>query len=195
MPGRISSPPPPRRHAGGPVPGAPSMNHGSSPSHTQLRAFHAVATAGSFTEAARALGVSQPAVSMAVRGLEEAYGVELLTRGRRVEPTELGRALLEVVRPLFAIEVEAAELLGQASGLLRGHLRVGADAPYVVVPVLAAFHREHPGVTLSLSLGNSTEVLRDLLEGRTDVAALSDRADDARLFAVPASRSRQVVMA
>jgi aminoethylphosphonate catabolism LysR family transcriptional regulator len=170
------------------------MNHGSSPSHTQLRAFHAVATAGSFTEAARALGVSQPAVSMAVRGLEEAYGVELLARGRKVALTELGRALLEAVRPIFAIEAEAAEILGQHSGLLRGHLRVGADAPYVVMPVLAAFHRAHPGVLLSLSLGNSSEVLRDLLDGRTDVAAFSDRVEDKRLFAVAAARSRQVVV-
>src|SRR6185295_13708692 len=108
------------------------------PSHAQLRAFHAVATARSFTEAARTLGVSQPAVSMQVRSLEEAYGVELLSRGRKVEPTELGRALLASVRPIFALEAEAAELLGEASGLLRGHLRVGADAPFVAVPALAA---------------------------------------------------------
>src|SRR5690242_17612297 len=125
----------------------------SPPSHAQLRAFHAVATARSFTEAARALGVSQPAVSMAVRGLEEAYGVELLARGRRVTPTELGKALLAAVRPMFASEIAAAELLGKASGLLIGHLRVGADAPYVVVPVLATLRRDHPGLTLALSLG------------------------------------------
>jgi aminoethylphosphonate catabolism LysR family transcriptional regulator len=153
-----------------------------------------VATAGSFTEAARQLGVSQPAVSMAVRGLEEAYGVELLARGRRVALTDLGRALLQAVRPIFAIEVEAAEILGQASGLVRGHLRVGADAPYVVMPVLAAFRRAHPGVLLSLSLGNSSEVVRDLLDGRTDVAAFSDRVEDKRLFAVAAAKSRQVVV-
>jgi len=166
-----------------------------APSHAQLRAFHAVALARSFTAAARALGVSQPAVSMAVRSLEEAYGVELLTRGRAaVEPTELGRALLDAIRPLYAIESEAAELLGRAGGLLGGHLRVGADAPFVVVPMLAAFRTAHPQVSLSLSLGNSSEVLRDLLDSRTDVAALSDRVEDPRLFAVPAARSRQVVV-
>jgi aminoethylphosphonate catabolism LysR family transcriptional regulator len=164
------------------------------PSHAQLRAFLAVATARSFTEAARALGVSQPAVSMQVRSLEEAYGVELLSRGRRVEPTDLGRALLAAVRPIFALEVEAAEILGRAGGLLRGHLRVGADAPFVVVPVLAAFRAAHPGLSLQLSLGNSSQVLEDLLEGRTDVAAISDRVDDARLFAVAAEKSRQVVL-
>jgi len=166
-----------------------------APSHAQLRAFHAVATGGSFTEAARALGVSQPAVSMQVRSLEEAYGVELLARGRNgVEPTELGRALLDATRPIFALASEAAELLRHASALLSGHLRVGADAPFLVVPLLAAFRRRHPQVSLSLSLGNSSEVLRDLLDGRTDVAALADRVEDPRLFAVPAARSRQVVL-
>lgn len=166
-----------------------------TPSHPQLRAFHAVATARSFTEAARKLGVSQPAVSMQIRALEEAYGVELLARGRSgVAPTELGLALLEATRPLFALEAEAAELLRRAGALLGGHLHVGADAPFLVVPLLAAFRKTHPQVALSLSLGNSSQVLRDLLDGRSEVAVLSDRADDPRLFAVPASKSRQVLI-
>jgi aminoethylphosphonate catabolism LysR family transcriptional regulator len=165
-----------------------------APSHLQLKAFHAVAIARSFTEAARVLGVSQPAVSMQVRSLEEAYGVELIQRGRQIEPTELGRALLESVSPMLALEAEAAEILGRASGLLRGHLRVGADTPFLVLPILAAFRAAHPAVTVSVTLGNSTDVLRDLLDGRSDVAAISDRANDPRLFAIPAARSRQVVL-
>src|SRR5262249_40381638 len=52
----------------------------------------------------------------------------------------------------------------------------------------------HPAVALSLSLGNSSEVLEALLEGRTDVAALSDRVQDPRLFAVAVAKSRQVVV-
>ena len=166
-----------------------------APSHAQLRAFHAVAVARSFTEAAQALGVSQPAVSMHVRALEEAYGVELLTRGRPgVDTTELGRALLDTTRPMFSLEAEATELLQRATALLRGRLRVGADGPFLVVPVLAAFRRAHPHMALSLALGNSSAVLRDLLDGRTDVAAFSDRIEDPRLFAVPAAKSVQVVI-
>jgi aminoethylphosphonate catabolism LysR family transcriptional regulator len=164
------------------------------PSHLQLRAFYAVATARSFTEGARALGVSQPAVSMHVRALEGAYRVELLRRGRVLEVTDLGRALLASVGAMLAREAEAGELLAQASGLLVGHLRVGADAPYLALPVLAAFRAAHPRVTASLSLGNAAEVVRDLLDGRTDAAALSDRVEDPRLVAVAAARSRQVVL-
>jgi LysR family transcriptional regulator, low CO2-responsive transcriptional regulator len=166
-----------------------------APTYAQLRAFHAVAVARSFTEAAQALGVSQPAVSMHVRALEDAYGVELLTRGRPgVEATELGRALLDTTRPMFSLEAEAAELLQRATALLRGRLRVGADGPFLIVPVLAAFRRAHPEVALTLALGNSSAALRDLLDGRTDVAAFSDRVEDPRLFAVPAAKSAQVVI-
>ncbi|MFT3764701.1 MAG: LysR substrate-binding domain-containing protein [Minicystis sp.] len=161
----------------------------------QLRAFDAVAGRRSFTAAAEALGVSQPAVSLQVRTLEAAHGVELLARGHRsVAPTALGESLLAITQRIFALEAQAAELLGAASELLRGHLHVGADAPFVMVPRLAEFHARYPQVKLSLALGNSHDVLRDLLEGRTDVAALGDRADDPRLFAIPAALSRQVVI-
>jgi len=161
----------------------------------QLRAFHAVATHRSFTAAAEALGVSQPAVSMQVRALEAAHGVELFARGRGgVAPSALGQALLDLTRPMFALEAEASELLGETGALVRGQLRVGADAPFVIVPLCAAYHAKHPAVSISLSLGNADEVLRDVLDGRTDVAALSDRVGDARLFAIPSARSRQVVL-
>jgi LysR family transcriptional regulator, low CO2-responsive transcriptional regulator len=161
----------------------------------QLRAFHAVATERSFTAAASALGVSQPAVSMAVRALEDAYGVELLARARGgVAPTAVGASLLQITQRMFTLEAEASELLGAAGSLLRGQLRVGADAPFVVVPLLAAFHARYPDVELALKLGNADEVLRDVLDGRTDVAALGDRVDDPRLFAIPAAESRQVVV-
>ena len=160
-----------------------------------LRAFHAVATHGSFTVAARALGVSQPAVSMQVRALEETYGVELLVRTRKgAAPSELGRALLELTSSLSTLETAASELLARAGDLVLGQLRVGADTPFVAVPLLAAFRARHPEVELSLVLGNSAEVLRALCEVRTDVAVLSDRVQDARLVAIPAARSRQVVL-
>ena len=100
---------------------------------------------------------------MAVKALEDAYGVELFRRrGRRVERTELGDALLDVTTRLFGMEEAAEELLGGARGLRSGRLRVGADAPYHVMALLAAFHDRHPGVGISLTVGNAEEVLRDL---------------------------------
>src|SRR5262245_62038248 len=137
--------------------------------YTQLRAFHAVAAAGSFTKAANALHVTQPTLSAQVKALEEAYGIELFERrGRGIAPTDLGRRLQEITRRYFNLEDEAEELLAATRGLTRGHLRVGADAPYHVMESLAAFNRRYPKLTLSLAIGNSDELLDDLLEHHRD---------------------------
>ena len=102
--------------------------------HAQLRAFHAVATERSFTKAARALRVSQPAVTIQVKALEESCGAALLDRrGRQVVPTELGEGLLAITRRIFGLEQEADEMLAAAGELRSGHLKVGADGPYFVM--------------------------------------------------------------
>jgi aminoethylphosphonate catabolism LysR family transcriptional regulator len=161
--------------------------------HAQLRAFHAVASTGSFTAAAERLRVSQPAVTMQVKALEGAYGVELFQRrGRRVEKTDLGQALADLTRRLFGIEEEAEELLGAARKLRRGRLRVGADAPYHVIGLLAAFRERYPELKISLSVGNSGAVLRDVLDARSDVAVLAEVEPDPRIHAVPCVRHRLI---
>ena len=161
--------------------------------YTQLRAFHAVAAASSFTKAADALHVTQPTLSAQVKALEEAYGVELFERrGRGIAPTELGRRLQEITRRYFNLEDEAEELLAATRGLTRGHLRVGADAPYHVMESLAAFNRRYPKLTLALAIGNSAELLQDLLEHRSDVAIVADVPGDARLHALPLRRDRLI---
>ncbi len=161
--------------------------------HAHLRAFHAVAAEGGFSRAAQARNVSQPTLSGQVGALEERYGIKLFERrGRGVEPTDLGRALFDVTRRMFAQELEAEQLLVAARGLTSGQLRVGADAPYNVIPMLAAFNRRYPGIHLSLTFGNTGQVQDDLLRRRCDVAVLPDLEPDERLHAVPVRRDRLV---
>ena len=77
--------------------------------HAQLKAFHAVAAHGGFSRAAEALGLTQPAVSDHVRKLEEAYGVQLFTRGPAgVALTDMGRKLFAIAERQFEAEAEAA---------------------------------------------------------------------------------------
>ena len=162
--------------------------------HAQLRAFHAVALHGGFTRAAEALRLTQPTLSGQVKSLEEYYGVRLFERrGRSVELTDLGAALLDIARRIFGLEAEAEQLLATARGLTSGQLRVGADAPYHVVPFLAAFSRRHPNIRLTMTFGNTERVLRDLFDRRTDIAVLPDLGDDERLHALPFRRDRLVV--
>ena len=158
----------------------------TSISHSQLRAFHAVATEGSFTKAAQLLNVTQPTLSGQVRALEERFGVRLFDRRRRrIEVTDIGRNLLDITFRMFSLELEAVQVLGAAHALKRGHLRIGADAPYHSVPFLSAFHRRYPDLRLSMTMGNTKSLLDDLLDQRCDVAIAANVATDARIFALP----------
>ena len=167
-------------------------------SFNQLRSFHAVAVTGSVTRAAEMLFVSQPTVTIQLRQLESAYGVELVHRVRRgIELSSLGRELFALTERVFALEQQAVDLLTNASGLLTGDLRVGGVAPHFVMRMLAAFSARYPDIQLSLTLGNSTETLRDIMEYRTDVAVIGEAGDrpppDDRLSCVLYSRANVVL--
>jgi aminoethylphosphonate catabolism LysR family transcriptional regulator len=154
--------------------------------HSQLRAFHAVASEGSFTKAANMLHVTQPTLSGQVKALEDQFGVRLFDRRkRRIELTDIGRNLFDITFRLFSLEREAEQVLTSARGLKRGHLRVGADAPYHSVPFLAVFHRRYPSLRLSMSIGNSEKLIEDLLDQRCDVAIAANVTADPRIFSLP----------
>ena len=162
--------------------------------YSQLRAFHAVATAGGFTAAARARRVSQPTLTAQVRALEREFGVELFfRRGRRIDLTEVGEGLLGITRRLLDDEAEAQTFLNERRELRTGHLRVGAVGPYHVTDMLAAFNRRYPGVYVSVTMGNSSEVVQDLREYRTEVAVLAHIDPDPALLAIEYRRHRVVI--
>ena len=164
--------------------------------YTQLRAFHAVAEAASFTKAAERQGVTQPTLSGQVRALEDIYGVKLFERrGRGVELTETGRRLRELTRRLAADESEVEALLAAARGLKSGRLSVMADAPHLILPVLGLFHRRHPGIRLAIGVGNSRAVRLALEDRRCDVAVLPDvKEEDESLHFLLLRQDKLVVM-
>ncbi len=161
--------------------------------YVQLKAFHSVATQGSYTKAAEVLHVTQPTLSDHVKALEQRYEIKLFERqGRGVVLTGIGRALLQITRRQFSLESEAERLLSTAQGLSQGELRVMADGPYLMVPMMAEFHRLYPNITLKLGFGNSREVLKSILELRADVGVLPDLRTDERIYAVPGIHNQLV---
>jgi DNA-binding transcriptional LysR family regulator len=161
---------------------------------TGLRAFHLVAQAGGFTKAARAGHVSQPTVSAQVRALEEAHGVRLFDRrGRTVALTPLGQNLLAITTRLFAAEEEADALLAGARTLATGHLRVAADSASHVMPLLAELKRRHGGLTFSLRIGNSNDVVTEVLEYVADVGITAKQTSDPRIHSIRLRADRLVV--
>ena|ERR671924_128049 len=130
----------------------------------QLAAFCAVVERKSFSQAAERLGVTQPAVSMQIRSLEERVGLQLLDRsGRRVEPTEAGLRLYRGAQKLLALEEQLlVDVAGEDDGELRGELAIGAATGpgATVVPVLLCqFQRENPGVRVELTISDTQHVI------------------------------------
>ncbi len=152
----------------------------------QLRAFHAVATYGGFSKAARQLNISQPAISDQVRKLESWFNIRLFERKRRsVVPTELGFRLFEHTKRMFELEKEAMELLSESEALRTGSLRMAADAPLHSVNLIGAFRKAYPGISIKLSIGNGDEVLSALFDFNADIAVLADVPDDDQLQIIP----------
>lgn len=140
----------------------------------QARAFQAVASTGSFTAAARSLGVSQPTVTNQVKQLELHYAVELFHRsGRGARLTETGVELLAIVRRMFGSHREAVEFLQASQGMRRGHLRLGAYGPYAAMRLMARFRQRYPAIRTSMTLGNSRTLGKELLDYTLDVGILT----------------------
>lgn len=162
--------------------------------HAQLRAFHAVALAGGFSRAAERLGLTQPAISDHIRKLEEAYGVQLFTRGaRKVELTDTGRRLFAITERQFEAEGEADELLSRTRSLQEGALAIGADAAIHVLPLLARFRERHPGVRLKVTSGNSAQLLARLESYDIDLAVVAERPAASHFASRVLSDSRLVL--
>jgi DNA-binding transcriptional LysR family regulator len=135
----------------------------------QLAAFCAVVEKRSFSQAAEKLGVTQPAVSLQVRALEERLGARLIDRsGRRVEPTEAGRRLYRNARRLLQLEEQLIDdVAGDEAAGLRGTLRVGASTgpgAHLVPLLLCEFARAHPAVRVSLSVFDTHAVIERVAE-------------------------------
>lgn len=165
----------------------------------QLRVFREVAHRLSFTQAAAALGRSQPAVSAQVRQLELALGVDLFEQvGRKVQLTDAGREVLAAVERLFATVDEIAETVEAVKGTRRGSLRVGAASTageYVVPPLLGAFRKSHPGVAISLVVDNRAGILRRLAANEIDLAVMGRVPPGAGLDGDPILPNPLVVVA
>ena len=143
--------------------------------HSQLRAFHGVATWGGFSKAADKMAISQPALSDHVRKLEENYGVQLFVRGTRsVTLTDLGRKLLAIVERQVEIEAEARDLLQRARKVEEGHITIGADAAIHALPLIKAFRAIHPGVRFKVVSGNSASLIEQLEAFDIDFAVVAD---------------------
>lgn len=147
----------------------------------QLKVFESVARNLSYTQAAQALHLSQPAVSMQIKQLESSAGLPLFERlGKKIYLTEAGRELYAYTSSISRQLVEIEEIFEGLKGLGRGRLRVSvaSTANSFATRLLANFSKLHAGVTVVLDVSNREGLLYQLANNETDIVVMGQPPSD-----------------
>ena len=143
----------------------------------QLRYFDALAGHNHFGRAAAACAISQPALSMQIKELEEALGAVLIERGaRQVRLTEFGEAVAARVRDILRSVDELGDFARASRDRLAGRLRIGmipTIAPYLLPTVIANLARTHTELQIYVREALTSKLLHELAEGRLDTAIVA----------------------
>lgn len=164
----------------------------------QLRVFDAVARHLNFSRAAESLFLSQPAVSMQIKQLEQNIGLPLLEQvGRRLNLTEAGRELLKYSRNILQQVQDMDTVFSEMKGLEHGQLNIAvvSTANYFMPQLLAKFIRLHPRINLGLSVANRDTVIKQLDENIADLAVMGQPPEGTDMLSQPFMPNPLVVIA
>lgn len=149
----------------------------------QIRILVAVARENNFSRAAKALGISQPAVSVQLRELQKKYGVKIYTRrGKQIILSDLGMDLVNTGRKVLGLIDEMDIWLKEAGNLVSGKIHVGLSCHYFVKDLLGKFMKDFPGVRVKASIGHSAGLLEEISACRMDVAEITAIEKDPKLY-------------
>jgi DNA-binding transcriptional LysR family regulator len=165
----------------------------------RLRLLVALADEGSVTAAARAVGISQPAVSQNLRIIERHYGFPLLMRvGRRIVLTHPARSVVDHARRILRLVDESERAARDQLELRAGRLALAASSTpgtYLLPRLMAEFRVRHPDVELQLKIGDFRRVERWVLDGEADIGVIGETAQPLRLAITPIRRDELVLVA
>jgi DNA-binding transcriptional LysR family regulator len=164
----------------------------------QLRVFESVARHLSFSRAADELHLTQPAVSMQVKSLEEQAELPLFEQiGKRIHLTDAGRELYARSHAIGRELAAAEESLAAMRGLTRGQLTIAlvSTAKYFAPPLLGRFLKAHPGVTLKLDVENRERVIAALSANEVDLAIMGRPPQNLETVAEPFAEHPHVIIA
>lgn len=154
----------------------------------QLEMFVAVVEEGSVHKAAHRVCRTQPAVSLALRKLEEDIGASLFDRTQRqgYSLTQAGEALYGYATRILSLRSEASVVIDDLKNARSGRLRVGASESisfYLFPRLVAAFHAQYPNVQIEMKCESSAQLLRELKERRLDLALLYIEPEESEIEA------------
>jgi DNA-binding transcriptional LysR family regulator len=158
----------------------------------QLEVFRAVAEQKSFSRAGHQLGRTQPAISAAVKQLEEELGEPLFDRiGKSVRLTSAGELLGDYARRLLRLRDEASQAIEELRGVSRGTLRLGANETtciYLLPEVLGAFKRAHPHVHIDIHRAITRAITERVIEGALDFGIVTLPVKSTKIEAITIHR-------
>lgn len=164
----------------------------------QLRAFFFAARCGSITLASEQLFITQPAVSMQIKGLENQYGVQLFVRSKKkLQLTEAGKRLYAVATRIFTLVAEAEQVLIQAKELEAGLLRIGSTkqlVKYLLAKYISRFQRLFPRIQIQIHEGSSREMVRSVMENQIDFAIVGRIEYDDKIEVIPFIQDELVLL-
>lgn len=147
----------------------------------QLQCFSAVARHLSYTRAADELHLTQPAVSMQIRQLEQQAGMAVTEQlGKKIHLTEAGQEVYRYARSILQQVDEMGDVLDKLKGLSGGHLNIAAisSASYFAPKLLGTFNQRFENVRVSINVTNQTAVLKQVLDNEVDMAIMGQPPDD-----------------
>lgn len=164
----------------------------------QLQVFEKVATHLNHSRAADELYLSQPAVSMQIKQLEENIGLPLFEQmGKKLFLTEAGREVLHYSRTILEQLREMSHVFEEMKGLEHGQLNIAvvSTANYFMPQLLAKFIQLHPKINVRLSVANRDAVIKQLSENIADLAIMGQPPEEADMVSQPFMKNPLVVIA
>lgn len=153
----------------------------------QLKVFYEVAKEKNFSAAGKKLFLTQPAVTLQVKNLEEHYDLKFFDRvGKKVILTDEGKILFDFADQIFNLSRQVEEALVDIKKISRGALRIGAVftfGEYHLPILLGAFHKKHPRVAVQVDLGNTSQITENILLHKDDLAFVAYDPENEKLVA------------
>ena len=147
----------------------------------QIRIFHTVARLGSFSRAAEALDISQPAVSIQVQELEKSFNIPLLHRkSRGLQLTEAGEIVYGYAQRIFSLSSEMQGAIQDIHGLNSGHLTIGASTTpgeYILPVAIGRFRQQYPHIQIELKISNTRTIVNQILQRELDMGMIGSHLE------------------
>ena len=165
---------------------------------TQLEFFVKVVEEGSFSKAAERVYRTQPALSIAIKRLQEEIGAPLFERSQKTpELTELGELVYDYAKRILALRDQTLEAVAELKSLERGRVRIGANEStslYLLPHLILAYRALHPNILVEIFRHTSDRLPREVLDRNVDFALLAFEPVDSDLESFPVLRDELVLI-